>query len=71
MYKLVGLAARRAKELSDGAPKLTAADSKKVATLALEEIRSGKVLLESPEEDDRAEAKSGAKRTAKAKKKKS
>ncbi len=70
MYKLVGLASKRAKELADGASKLTEVESKKAATIALEEIRAGKVFLEAEEGEERAPAKSSAKRTARAKKKK-
>ena len=39
MYKLVVLAAKRAKEISDGAPPLVQMDNKKVTSIALEEIR--------------------------------
>lgn len=43
-YKLVILAARRALELSEGAPKLTEADPKsKPPLVALQEIAEGKV----------------------------
>lgn len=45
-YKLVILAARRAMELNDGAPKLVQTDAAKVSTIALEEIRQGKVTYE-------------------------
>lgn len=46
IYKLVRLASARAAELADGKPKLV--DSpvmEKVTTVALEEIRQGKVVL--------------------------
>jgi len=43
VYKLVILAARRASELSEGAPKLVDSESKKTSTIALEEIAKGKV----------------------------
>ena len=46
MYKLVILAARRAMELNDGAPKMVQTDAAKVSTAALEEIRQGKVTYE-------------------------
>ena len=46
IYKLVVVAAKRAKELSEGAPKLVETDHKKVSSIALEEIRQGKVMLE-------------------------
>jgi len=41
VYKLVIVAARRAAELNEGAPPLVVCDSKKVVTVALEEIRQG------------------------------
>ena len=45
IYKLVILAARRAAELNNGAPKLVEASMQtKVSTVALEEIRQGKVV---------------------------
>lgn len=43
IYKLVNLASRRAAELNAGAPPLVQVDSKKAATIALEEIRQGAV----------------------------
>lgn len=46
VYKLVILAAKRAKELAEGAPPLVKADTKKVTSLALQEIRQGKVFVE-------------------------
>ncbi len=46
IYKLALLASMRALELDEGAPKLVEADSsKKVSTVALEEILAGKVGL--------------------------
>lgn len=45
MYKLVILASRRALELNEGSPKLVETDSKRVTTIALEEIRRGKVSI--------------------------
>ncbi|MEW5894881.1 MAG: DNA-directed RNA polymerase subunit omega [Candidatus Omnitrophota bacterium] len=46
VYKLVRLAARRAAELASGRKPLVAADLKtKTATLALEEIQAGMVVL--------------------------
>lgn len=46
MYKLVMIAAKRAIELNAGAGKLIEADpSTKLSTLALEEIRQGRVRL--------------------------
>ena len=48
-YRLVILAARRAKELADGAPPLVEHPSRKITTVALEEILQGKVLYKSEE----------------------
>ena len=46
IYKLIRMAANRAMELADGKPKLTEKNSSdKLATIALEEIRAGKVML--------------------------
>lgn len=52
IYKLVLLAAKRAKELADGAPPLIETSQRKVTSLALEEILQGKVLykVEEPAE---------------------
>ncbi len=51
VYRLVILAAKRAKELSDGAPPLVETERRKVTSIALEEILQGKVLYkrEQPE----------------------
>ena len=43
IYKLVILASKRALELNEGSPKLVETESKKIATVALEEIREGKI----------------------------
>lgn len=45
MYKLVILASKRALELNDGSPKLVETESRKVSTVALEEIRQGKISI--------------------------
>lgn len=45
IFKLCNLASKRAEELNEGAPKLVAGDSRRLALLALEEIRQGKVSL--------------------------
>jgi len=45
VYKLVILASKRALELNEGSPKLTETDSKKVTTIALDEIRDGKISI--------------------------
>ncbi len=65
IYKLVVIAARRAKELSQGAPKLIQGDLKKVTSLALEEIRQGKVRLKPTEEDAAPEKKKSRAKTDK------
>lgn len=43
VYKLCILAAKRALELNDGIEKLVKVDSSKLSTIALEEIRQGKI----------------------------
>ena len=50
-YKLVILAAKRAKEVAEGSPPLVETHQKKVTSIALEEIVQGKVLYkaEAPE----------------------
>ena len=57
VYRLVILAAKRAKEISEGSPALVETHQKKVTSVALEEILQGKVLYK-PEE---AEAQGGKK----------
>ena len=53
VYKLVVLAAKRAKAVAEGAPKLVGGDFKKAASIALEEIRQGKIVLhEEPKEGE-------------------
>jgi len=59
MYKLVVIASKRAKALSEGAPKFVEADTKKVTSIALEEIRQGKVFFR---EEETAPTKSKARR---------
>lgn len=64
MYKLVVIASKRAKGLSEGAPKFVEVDAKKVTSIALEEIRQGKIFYR---DDEEAPTKAkGKKRTAKA-----
>ena len=58
MYKLVILAAKRAKELSEGAPALVETAHRKCTSVALEEIVQGKVFYK---EDD-SEAPEGHKK---------
>jgi DNA-directed RNA polymerase subunit omega len=45
VYKLVILASKRALELNEGSPKLVETSSKKVTTIALDEIRDGKISM--------------------------
>ncbi len=62
VYRLVILAAKRAKEIADGAPPLVETERKKVTSIALEEIVQGKVLYKSQEPEEHAGKKSrGAK----------
>lgn len=46
VYKLVILAAKRAKEIADGAPPLVETEQRKVTSIALEEILQGRVLYQ-------------------------
>lgn len=52
IYKLVILAAKRAKELADGSPSLVETPHRKITTIALEEIAQGKVAYKIEEEED-------------------
>jgi len=45
IYKLVIPASKRALEPNEGSPKLVETESKKVSTVALEEIKSGKISM--------------------------
>ena len=45
IYKLVILASKRALELNEGSPRLVETDNKKISTVALEEIREGKICM--------------------------
>ena len=49
IYRLVILAAKRAKELAEGAPPLVETSHRKVTSIALEEIVQGKVLYKPAE----------------------
>ena len=49
IYKLVILAARRAKELSEGAPPLIKTSTHKVTSIVLEEIEQGRVIYKEEE----------------------
>ena len=57
VYKLVILAAKRAKEISEGSPALVETRQRKVTSIALEEIVQGKVLYKTED----AEVRSGKK----------
>ena len=65
VYKMVIAAARRAMELNDGAPKLVQTDAVKVSTIALEEIRQGRVAYEITGEAAGKSGKSVGKKSAK------
>jgi len=67
VYKLVILAAERAKEIAQGAPPLVETGHHKATSLALEEILQGKVLFKEDESQARATRKG---RSAKAKEEK-
>ena len=65
IYKLIRMAANRAMELADGKPTLLEkVSSDKTATIALEEIRAGKVELKSVAEGRSKDKKSHAKNKA-------
>lgn len=49
VYRLVILAAKRAKEIAEGAPSLVDTAQHKVTSIALEEILQGKVLYKAEE----------------------
>ncbi|MBI4355509.1 MAG: DNA-directed RNA polymerase subunit omega [Candidatus Omnitrophica bacterium] len=53
LYKLVLLASKRALELSEGAPRLVDLKHPKVSTVALQEIREGKVAYVIPQPKDK------------------
>ena len=58
VYRLVILAAKRAKAVSEGAPPLMDVGRQKVTTIALDEILHGKVLYK-PEESAGGSGKKG------------
>lgn len=53
VYKAVNLASKRAKELIEGAPKLVSVNSSKISTIALEEIKQGKVNYKKVKKEER------------------
>lgn len=67
IYRLVILAAKRAKEVAEGAPALVETESKKATSVALEEILQGKVLYKP---DETAGEKPGKKGRSKGKEEK-
>ena len=54
IYKLVILAAKRAKELAEGSPPLIETGHRKATSIALEEILQGKVLYKTEVPDARS-----------------
>jgi DNA-directed RNA polymerase subunit omega len=58
IYRLVILAAKRAKEIADGAPPLVHTPQRKVTSIALEEILQGKVLYKPDEAEERGKRRS-------------
>ena len=58
IYRLVILAAKRAKEVAEGSPPLVETGYRKVTSVALEEILQGKVLYK-PEEPQESSGKKG------------
>ena len=71
VYRLVILAAKRAKELSEGSPALVETHHRKATSVALEEILQGKVLYKDdaePEESRSTKRGRGAKKEEKKKK---
>lgn len=48
-YTLVTLAAKRARELTDGDEPLVDVDTNKVVSIAMEEIDQGKITYEAPQ----------------------
>ena len=69
IYKLVVVAARRAKELAEGAPRLIETDIRKITSVALEEIRQQKVMYK-PNEDDEVRGSVRSKKRSSTKEKK-
>ena len=51
IYKLVTLAAKRAKEIAEGSPALVETSQRKATSVALEEILGGKVLYKTEPSD--------------------
>jgi DNA-directed RNA polymerase subunit omega len=51
IYKLVVVSVKRAKELAEGSPKLVQTPAKKITSVALEEVRQGKVMYKGSDEE--------------------
>ncbi len=59
IYRLVILAAQRAKEVAGGAAPLVKGGGRKATSVALEEVLHGKVLYQAPEEPAASSSKKG------------
>ena len=68
IYRLVILAAKRAKEVAEGAPALIETRQRKVSSVALEEILQGSVLYKPEKPEEGAGKKGRAKPKAEKKK---
>ncbi len=62
VYQLVVVAAKRAKELAEGAPALVHTTTKKATSVALEEIRHGKITYAQEEVEETGEGEAKAKK---------
>lgn len=60
-YRLVILAAKRAKEVAEGGPGLLESSHRKATSIALDEILQGKVLYKPAEEESAGKKPRGAK----------
>ena len=69
IYRLVILAAKRAKEVAEGAPPLVETPQRKVTSIALEEILQGKVLYKVAEPEGSGGKKGRSAKTKEEKKK--
>ena len=70
VYRLVILAAKRAKELSEGSPPLIDTHHRKATSIALEEILQGKVLYKGEAADEAGRSSKRGRGAKKAEKKK-
>ena len=69
IYRLVILAAKRAKEVAEGAPSLVETEQRKATSIALEEILQDKVLYKPEEHEAPAGRKARGGKTKEEKKK--